>query len=54
MHVMSMTRTETSLRPPSAWWLLLLLLPMAGLALLIARPELDLDGGTSRATSGCC
>ncbi|MGH2417975.1 MAG: adenylate/guanylate cyclase domain-containing protein, partial [Candidatus Limnocylindria bacterium] len=33
----ALTRTQ----PP--WWLLLLVLPMLGLALLIARPELDLE-----------
>ena len=43
MCAMAMTRTEALRSPPSAWWLLVLLLPMAGLALLIARPELDLE-----------
>ncbi len=34
-------RAESRLQSPSPWWLLLAILPMAGLALLLARPELD-------------
>jgi class 3 adenylate cyclase len=39
---MSIIRAEELPRPPLAW-LALLALPMAGLAVLIARPELDLE-----------
>jgi class 3 adenylate cyclase len=37
------TRSDALPRPQPPWWLLLLALPMLGLALLIARPELDLE-----------
>ncbi|HET8777686.1 MAG TPA: adenylate/guanylate cyclase domain-containing protein [Candidatus Limnocylindria bacterium] len=37
------TRADALPRRPTAWWLLLLVLPLLGLALLIARPELDLE-----------
>jgi class 3 adenylate cyclase len=37
------TRADALPRPPAPWWLLLLVLPLLGLALLISRPELDLE-----------
>jgi adenylate cyclase len=37
------TRTEALHERRQPWWLLLLALPLLGLALLIARPELDLE-----------
>jgi class 3 adenylate cyclase len=37
------TRRDSLARTPPTWWLLLLALPILGLALLIARPELDLE-----------
>jgi class 3 adenylate cyclase len=36
------TRADALPRPPAPWWLLLLV-PLLGLALLISRPELDLE-----------
>jgi adenylate cyclase len=38
-----MTRANALPRRPAPWWLLLLALPLLGLGLLIARPELDLE-----------
>jgi adenylate cyclase len=38
-----MTRADALPRRPAPWWLLLLALPLLGLGLLIARPELDLE-----------
>lgn len=37
------TRADALPRRPAPWWLLLLALPLLGLGLLIARPELDLE-----------
>ena len=37
------TRADAISPRPAPWWLLLLGLPLLGLALLISRPELDLE-----------
>src|ERR671918_18917 len=37
------TRTQAHPQPPQSWWLVLLALPVLGLGLLIAPPELDLE-----------
>lgn len=37
------TRSDAQPVPRQPWWLLVLALPLIGLALLVSRPELDLE-----------